>query len=162
MSKENSEKYRNIHKLNKKIDVLGYFKGIKNIENEEFRMSGLMLLMGMLFLLISLSIAKDNLINILVSFVFMALSFLTFYRTLNVWNRYVNELLKTRINDEDLNSLLELRNNGEKTKAIVDKILAEHRDGFLTYLAIAKYLEELVEVYNKERSLRVKEILEAK
>ena len=157
-----SEKYHNIGRLNKKIDVSGYFKGIKNIENEEYKMSGLMLLVGLIILSIALTLHKQNLLDFIVSYIAILISGLVFYKVFGIWSNYVSELLASRINEDDLNRLFKLKNNGEETKKVVNKILAEHEEGMLTYLAIAKHLEELVDVYNKERSVRVKEMLEAK
>lgn len=157
-----SEKYHNISRLNKKIDVSGYFKGIKNIENEEYKMSGLMLLVGLIIISIALTLPKQNFLDFMISFIAVLISGLVFYKVFGIWNNYVRDLLASRINEEDLSRLFELKNNGEETEEVVNKVLAEHEEGMLTYLAIAKHLEELVDVYNKERSVRVKEMLEAK
>lgn len=157
-----SQKYSNINKLNKKIDVLGYFKGIRDIENQENSMSGLALLVGLIIVSTALVLPKHSYLDFMVSFLALLIGGFILYKFFGIWNKFVNELLDSRINEEDLERLMALRENGEETERVVNKILGEHDDGMLTYLAIAKHFEELVEAYNKERSIKVKEILNIK
>lgn len=152
-SSENlGKKYAKICKQNKQMDLVGYFKGIQSIEDEEHKMTGLFLIMSLLLVAISFSIPIDNLFDAVIAFVFLIIGVLAFMKTLQGDRKYIEAVLKKRVNEEDTNKLVLLRNNGEKTKIIVDKILSEHDNGFLTYEAIAKHMEELVVVYNEERS----------
>jgi len=145
-------KYAKICKHNKQMDLVGYFKGIQSIEDEEHKITGLLLVMSLLIIAISFSIPRDNLFDAVIAFVFLIIGVLAFMKTLQGDSKYIEAVLKKRVNEEDTNKLVLLRNNGEKTKIIVDKVLSEHEDGLLTYEAIAKHLEELVVVYNEERS----------
>lgn len=154
------EKYAKICKQNKQMDLVGYFKGIQSIENEEHKMTGLLLIISLLLIAISFSIPRDNPVDAVIAFVFLVIGVIAFMKTLQSDRKYIEVVLKKRVNEEDTNKLVLLRNNGEKTKIIVDKILSEHNNGFLTYEAIAKHLEELVVVYNVERSQRLNKIFE--
>lgn len=155
-------KYAKICKQNKQIDLVGYFKGIQSIEDEEHKITGLLLVMSLLLIAIaiSFSIPRNNLFDAVIAFVFLIIGVLAFMKTLQGDSKYIEAVLKKRVNEEDTNKLVLLRNNGEKTKTIVDKILSEHDNGLLTYEAIAKHLEELVVVYNVERSQRLNKIFE--
>ena len=151
-------KYAKICKQNKQMDLVGYFKGIQSIEDEEHKMTGLLLIISLLLIAISFSIPRDNLFDAVIAFVFLIIGVLAFMKTLQGDSKYIEAVLKKRVNEEDTNKLVLLRNNGEKTKTIVDKILSEHDNGFLTYEAIAKHMEELVVIYNEERSQQLNQL----
>lgn len=151
-SKSLGRKYAKICKQNKQMDLVGYFKGIQSIEDEEHKITGLFLVMSLLLIAISFSIPRDNPLYAVIAFVFLIIGVLAFMKTLQGDSKYIEAVLKKRVNEEDIKKLVLLRNNGEKTKIIVDKILSEHDNGFLTYEAIAKHMEELVVAYNEERS----------
>lgn len=155
-----SKKYSNICQLNKKIDLTGYFKGIQNIENEEHKISGLFLIISLVLFSTSISMPKEFFLDLIVALVFLILSIISFFKVLQGDKKYIEDTLTKRVNEEDTEKLILLKNNGEKTKSVVDKVLSEHEDGLLTYEAIAKHLEELVVVYNVERSQLLNKIFE--
>lgn len=154
------KKYSNICKLNKQIDLTGYFKGIQNIENEEHKISGLLLIISLLLVSTSISMPKNYFFELIVALVFLILSSLSFFKFIQGDNKYIEDTLTKRVNEEDIEKLISLQNNGEKTKSVVNKILSEHKDGLLTYESIAKHLEELVVVYNIERSKKLNKVFE--
>lgn len=151
-------KYAKICKQNKQMDLVGYFKGIQSIEDEEHKMTGLLLVISLLLIAISFSIPRDNPLDAVTAFVFLVIGIIAFMKTLQGDRKYINAALKKRINEEDTRKLIQLRNNGDKTKNIVNKILSEHEDGFLTYEAIAKHMEELVVAYNEDRSKQLSQL----
>jgi hypothetical protein len=60
MSEQLGVKYSNITKLNKRIDLLGYFAGIKKIENDEYRMSSIFLIVSLLLISVAFSISRNT------------------------------------------------------------------------------------------------------
>ena len=153
-----SNNIKNIHKLNKKIDSSGYFEGINLIEKEEFKFTSLMLILGILLIIFSLSSPNNYLILYLFSVVSFVIGGLLCYKSFSQWDICINELLAKRVSEKDTQLLIQLSHNGEETKKVVSKIISGHKDGFLSYQSIANHMEELVVVYNKERSFQLNKL----
>ena len=84
-------KYAKICKHNKQMDLVGYFKGIQSIEDEEHKITGLLLVMSLLIIAISFSIPRDNLFDAVIAFVFLIIGVLAFMKTLQGDSKYIDE-----------------------------------------------------------------------
>jgi hypothetical protein len=92
------------------------------------------------------------------SMVFLVMGAVSLYATFTGERKHINTLLVKRVNEDDTKKLISLRENGEDTRIIVDKILSESQNGLLTYEHIAMHMEDLVFAYNKERSQRLEQL----
>lgn len=146
------KEYLNILKQNEKIDVVGCFEGFNKVKKEEVILSGILLLISLLLIAISFSISRDSIFYSVFAFLFLCIGFLSFSRVLINEEKLIRSILNERVNEKDTEKLISLKNNGSETREVVSKILSEHEDGFLTYEAIAKYMDELIIAYHRDRS----------
>lgn len=147
-------------KLNKELDISGYFDGINKIEEDENKISSVSVIISLIFIVGSIVMHQTTFFHIIMSIFLLVMGGFALIKTVEGDKKYIKLLVTKRVNEHDTKNLFELQYLGEETRVVVKKILSQHKDGFLTYQAIYDNMEELVVAYNKNRSEKMNGIFE--